>query len=429
MDCYVAQRSLFRQEVLKARQTSWLGEIAVASPLANWVMLVLTAALGATVVLFLALGRYTRRESVVGQLVPSGGLLGIAAPGPGTLTQILVRDGDHVKAGDVLAEISSNQDNSTLGDTHLLVGHQLQLQRQRLESDLATQQQLATQQIDALRDKARLLQAQLAQVTDQVGLQKQQVVGAQALLDRIRPLGAKGYVSALQIQQQEATMLEARTQYKALIRQQLDASQALAVVRQQMDQLPLDASTRQNDTQRQLAAIEQSVAQNEAQRAVLLRAPRDGTVSAVIAKAGQTVTAAQPLLSVLPAGSRLQALLLVPSRAIGFVEPGSRVVLRYEAFPYQKFGQQYGRVTDISRSALSPAEVGALVGQQAREPLYRVQVDLDHQSVPAYGRVEPLRAGMALQADILMERRSLIEWVFEPLYGIGHKFAGAPSHG
>jgi membrane fusion protein len=425
----VAQESLFRKEVLKARQGSWLGGIAVASPLGRWVMLVLAAMLGASVVLFLVLGHYTRRESVVGQLVPSGGLLGVTAPGPGTITRVFVREGDQVRAGDVLAEISSDQDNSTLGDTHVLVGQQLELQRQRLESDLATQQQLATQQIDALRDKARLLQEQLAQVTDQVGLQKQQVVGAQALLDRIRPLGAKGYVSALQIQQQEAAVLEARTQYKTLIRQQLDASQALAAVQQQTDQLPLDASTRQNETQRQLATIRQSIAQNEAQRAILLRAPSDGTVSAVVAKAGQMVAAAQPILSVLPAGSRLQALLLVPSRAIGFVEPGSRVVLRYEAFPYQKFGQQYGCVTDISRSALSPAEIGALVGQQAREPLYRVQVDLDHQSVPAYGKVEPLKAGMALQADILMEKRSLIEWVFEPLYGISHRFAGGQSHG
>jgi membrane fusion protein len=274
-----------------------------------------------------------------------------------------------------------------------------------------------------------LLKAQLAQVTDQVSLQQQQAASAQALLERIRPLGAKGYVSALQIQQQEAAVLDARTQFRTLVRQQLDARQALATVQQQLDQLPLDASTRQNETERQLADIRQSIAQNEMQRAILLRAPRDGTVSAVIAKAGQTVAAAQPLLSVLPAGSRLQALLLVPSRAIGFVEPGSRVVLRYAAFPYQKFGQQYGRVTEISRSALSPAEVGALVGQQTKEPLYRVQVALERQAVPAYGKAESLKAGMALQADILMERRRLIEWAFEPLYGIGHRLAGGPSHG
>jgi membrane fusion protein len=140
------------------------------------------------------------------------------------------------------------------------------------------------------------------------------------------------------------------------------------------------------------------------------------------------VSAGQSLLSILPAGSALQAQLLVPSRAIGFIDPGSRVVLRYEAFPYQKFGQQYGRVTDVSRSALNSSEVATLIGQQSQQPLYRVQVKLDKQFVLAYGHKEPVKPGMALQADILMDRRSLLEWVFEPLYGMAHHLMGG-AHG
>jgi membrane fusion protein len=119
----------------------------------------------------------------------------------------------------------------------------------------------------------------------------------------------------------------------------------------------------------------------------------------------------------------------VPSRAIGFIEPGSRVVLRYQAFAYQKFGQQYGRVADVSRSALTPTEVNALVGQQPREPVYQVKVTLDSQQVLAYGKPEPVKPGMALDADILMERRRLIEWVFEPLYGMAQRMAGGAAHG
>jgi len=127
----------------------------------------------------------------------------------------------------------------------------------------------------------------------------------------------------------------------------------------------------------------------------------------------------------------MQAQLLVPSRAIGFIEPGSRVVMRYQAFAYQKFGQQYGHVTDISRSALSPADVATLIGErpQTAQPMYRVQVALDSQHVLAYGKPEPVRPGMALEADILIDRRRLIEWVFEPLYGMAHHLAGGSAHG
>src|SRR5690606_12489641 len=86
---------------------------------------------------------------------------------------------------------------------------------------------------------------------------------------------------------------------------------------------------------------------------------------------------------------------------------------------YQKFGHHRGQVARISRSALGPGEMGALVGSAGTgEPLYRVTVTLDRQAITAYGRPEALKPGMLVDADILGERRRLIEWVFEPLYSI-----------
>ncbi|MGH8156996.1 MAG: HlyD family secretion protein [Rhodanobacter sp.] len=416
---------------MDARRGEWLGSIIVAAPLSRWILTLLALVLAAAILLFLCFGHYTRRETVTGQLVPSAGLLNIAAPSIGTITRLHVNDGQMVKAGDALLELSSQQDSAALGDTHAIVGQQLDAQRERLQADLLNQTQLSQQQGAALSAKMTLLRAQLTQIDGQLDIQQQQVTSNQQLLDRIKPLGAQGYVSIMQIQQQEAALLNAQAQYKTLMRQQLDTRQQIDATQQQLAQLPLDDTTKRNDTQRQLAGIAQSMAQNEQQRAVVLRAPHDGVVSAVLLKAGQMVSAGQPLLSILPAGSTLQAQLLVPSRAIGFIEPGSRVVLRYQAFPYQKFGQHYGRVADISRSALSSVDITALVGQQPQqqEPLYRVEVTLDSQHVLAYGKSESVKPGMELDADILMEKRSLLEWVFEPLYGMAHHLAGGAAHG
>ena len=424
-------QGLFRQEVIDAKRGEWLGSIIVAAPLSRWLLTALALALAATILLFLFFGHYTRRETVLGQLVPSAGLLNLAAPSAGTITRLHVRDGQVVKAGDVLLELSSEQDSAALGDTHALVGQQLDIQRSRLQADLLNQKKLSKQQADALQGKSVLLHSQLTQIAGQLAIQQQQVTSNQQMLEKIRPLAAKGFVSAVQIQQQEAAVLDAQAQYKTLVRQQLDTRQQLDATEQQLAQLPLDDAGKRNDTERQLASLTQSMAQNEMQRAVVLRAPRDGVVSAVLLKEGQMVGAGQPLLSILPAGSVLQAQLLVPSRAIGFIEPGSRVVLRYQAFPYQKFGQQYGEVTEISRSALSPPDVAALMGQQSQQsqPLYRIRVKLDSQHVLVYGKPESVKPGMALEADILMERRRLIEWVFEPLYGMAHHLAGEAAHG
>lgn len=427
----LSEHKLFRKEAIAAQQRAWLGTILIVAPPSRWLVTALAASLATALVLFLIFSQYTRRETVAGQLVPDAGLLNVSAPSAGVISRLSVSDGQSVKAGDVLLELISNQDSARLGDTHVLVGHQLESQRVQLQADLRNQQLSAEKQQESLRDKSALLREQLDQINQQMMIVKAQVDAAQAIFDRIKPLENRGYISALQIQQQQAAVFDSQSQYKTLARQRLDTQQALEAAHQQLVQLPLDTATKRGDTERQIAGIAQSIAQNEGQRAVVLRAPHDGVVSALLLKQGQTVTASQPLLSILPTGSTLQAQLLVPSRAIGFITPGNRVVLRYQAFPYQKFGQHFGRVADVSRSALSTTEVTVLTGQQPtqnQEPLYRVQVILDSQQIMAFGHAEPVRAGMALDADILMERRSLLEWVFEPLYGMGHHLWGA-SHG
>ncbi|MHB1992677.1 HlyD family efflux transporter periplasmic adaptor subunit, partial [Metallibacterium scheffleri] len=195
----------------------------------------------------------------------------------------------------------------------------------------------------------------------------------------------------------------------------------------QLAQIPLNLAAQQSATHSKLAEIEQALANNEAQRAWVLRAPRAGVVSTLLLKPGQMVAAGQSLLAILPAGSTLEAQLLVPSQAIGFVRSGQRVVLRYQAFPYQKFGLHEGIVTQVSRSALSPQEVSGLMGQQVTVPLYRVMVRLGQQTVNAYGKPVGLLPGMALHADILLDRRRLIDWVLEPLYGFSRRFMGTPA--
>jgi membrane fusion protein len=96
-------------------------------------------------------------------------------------------------------------------------------------------------------------------------------------------------------------------------------------------------------------------------------------------------------------------------------------LLRYQAYPYQKFGHATGRVSSVSRVALSLNEaVGNQHGNNG-DPVYLVTVALDRQTITAYGRTQPLQAGMRVDADVLQEKRSLFEWVMEPLYSLSGK--------
>ncbi|KVM58351.1 anibiotic ABC transporter [Burkholderia ubonensis] len=413
--------SLFRPEALDASKGKLIGTVALYSPPYRWLLIAVVAVIAVSVAAFMVLGTYTKRERVMGQLVPSAGVLNVSPPVTGTVERIEVREGQRVRAGDPLITVSAEVATS-LGDAREMVRTQLETQRERLRSDLSGQTVLAEEAIRGLKDRAATLERQLRELQMQHTHRVRQVELARSQLEKLSMMRTQGYASNSQVDQQEASVLDAEARLQDSVRAQLDVQGQLIQARQQLREQPLNARQQRNEMGRKLAETEQAIVENEARRSVVLRAPADGVVGAILFKVGQIINAGQTAASVLPADGRLEAQLMVPSRAIGFIHPGQTVVLRYEAYPYQKFGQQFGRVSGISRSALSPQEVATLTGQpNVQEQHYRLTVALDRQDIAVYDRTERLRPGMALDADLLLDRRTLIEWVLEPIYALGRR--------
>jgi membrane fusion protein len=424
MGVRLAGHSLFRNEVLTARAPAALGAIRLATPLSHRVWALLGVAFTASVVVWLGVGHYIRRERVSGSLTPQAGLITSSARALGNITAIEVAEGATVHAGDPLATISTERNSTMLGDTGADISAQLHQQQARLNSDIHGAQQLADVQVRDIRMQDVALGRQINQVAAQIVIERRQMAELSVLLSRFEGLGDKGYVSAIEVQQQRSQKAASEQQIQALTRLRVDLQRQRDSARHQLEELPLTTAAKLNDLHRQLAQVNQTLAQNEADRATVLHAAADGVVSAVLVKPGQSVNPGQAVVSLVPSGSALQAQLWVPSRAIGFVHTGTPVVLRYSAFPYQKFGAQRGTVTAVSRSALTPAELSAVQGQaSAQEALYRVDVALPDQHINIYGHPELLKPGMAVEADLLLDKRRMIEWIFEPLYGLGRRNA------
>jgi len=413
---------LFRTEVIDAKRASRLGGISLAQTPRLWLLTLGAAAAAAIVSLFVTLGTYTRRSTVTGQLVPTRGLAMVVAPATGVVARLDAKEGGQVDAGGALALVTVPRSTLGAGDTQVALEQQLRQRQDGLLSSQQAQQAQLHAQAQGVRSQWDVAQRELAQIESEIATRHDQIRIATETLDRLRRLEDGQYVSVLQIKQQEAAVLEYTGQMQALQRQAIGSRRSMAQLRQAMQELPAQRQAADAGYQRDLAQLQQERVQTQASGALVVNAPVSGLVATQMVKPGQAVQAGQPLMALLPGDGRLEAELLVPSRAIGFIEPGDRVRLRYQAFPYQKFGHQEGRVTAISRSALSPGELGALIGDAQRgEPFYRVTVSLAKQAITAYGKPEPLKPGMLVDADVLGEERTLIEWIFEPLYSIGGK--------
>ena len=412
--------ALFRAEAQASQQQAWLGSVQLHRPATlRWLSIL---ALGGVVAVgaFLFSTEYTRKARVNGLLVPERGVMRLSVPQSATVVARPVKDGQQVREGDVLFVLSLDSANPT-GDS---LSRTLREREQSLGAAQAQQRELSTSQAASLKARIATLTSTLQQAETELQLHAQREALAQQSLGRLESLAKDQYVSSAQVQTKREELLGLQAQRQALARERDNLQREALGLQAELQAIPLRAQVQQGELARDIAALQAQGAENEARRRLVLRAPSDGQMSTVLAEPGQVVQAGTQLAALLPARTPLQAHLYAPSSAVGFLRPHQAVRLRYQAFPYQKFGQQDGEVLQVSRTPLQAAELAQLglpAAMAQGEPMYRITVQLQRQSVEAYGQDQTLSPGMLLEADVLLERRRLIEWIFEPLLSLARR--------
>jgi membrane fusion protein len=420
----LSTKSLYRSAALNARQVKWLGGIVLVRPISFTFLTVFAVILASIIVSFGIWGTYTKRSTIPGQLIPSAGLLKVYPTQPGIVTQKLVTEGQEVKQGDTLFVLSSERHSSSQGDVQAAISNQVELRQRSLRDERDKTHLVQNEERTALQGKIAGLQTELGKLESGMEGQRTRVKLAEDSVARYEGLLKQDYVSHEQAQQKQEELLDQKTRLQSLERDHIGVARELSAQQAALASLGLKQQNQLAEIDRNIGSINQEFTESEAKRRLVVTASESGTVTAIAAELGQNVDASHPLASIVPHGATMQAQLYAPSRAIGFVKPGDQVLLRYQAYPYQKFGHAKGVVENVSRTALPSNELngfGNANGNSASEPLYRVTVNLDSQTITAYGKLQPLQAGMLLDADVLQDKRHIYEWVLEPLYSLTGK--------
>lgn len=369
------------------------------------------------VIVFLCQASYSRKETVLGWLEPMDGVVRVYPQSEGKLAQLLVSDGDRVTRGQPLAVINGDRvlaDGQHL-ETVLLAEYAAQkeaLQRQIIRADTlsASQQLELTQRLEAARAELDWLQQQ--RHTQQL---RRDIVSNR--FDKYSQLRQRGHLTESELELLEEQGLELTGELQKLSIDHVRQQALIQHIELQQRQLPAESANERDQLTLRLSNLSQEIARLRGRRAYILKAAIDGTVSTIRLKIGQRAHPGQPLLSLLPAGSRLVAHLLVPVRASGFLQAGQVLSIRYDAFPYQKYGAYRGDILSVATTASLPEDNNSLPYRLV-EPVYRVRAQLDSSHISAYGQRFALKAGMTLSADIRLENRSLVQWLLDPLYSL-----------
>ncbi|MEI7948663.1 MAG: HlyD family efflux transporter periplasmic adaptor subunit [Gammaproteobacteria bacterium] len=408
---------LFREIAIAHQGQRLTGELLLSQPISIRCLALLLAVLTLATLLWLGFNTYQRKVPVAGTVEPESGVVELLAPQLGIIAELAVGLDQKVTKGQKLFVLDSAR---TLESGQSLEAGSLLAQQQQLAA-LQQQIQLEQQKLQAVSanfSRRIALASSMAAMWSEARQHQQELLELrQRQSDRGLHLLHQGVLAAadqeslaaqLFLQQQSIaeTSIQLQRAHANITDLEIERDAQLLQARQQLTKL--QAETELNHRQ---------LLQLQLERRQVVVAPADGMVSSLQLRQGMLVKPQQPALSLLPSASRLQVELKVPSQAMGFLRAGQRIALRLDAFPYQKFGVQHATLASMAHST----EYSSHPGPGGGMPYYRLIADLDKQTILAYGKELPLRPGMQLAADISVDRRSLLEWLLEPLYSIrGH---------
>lgn len=373
------------------------------------------------------LGSFARQETMRGIVIGAKGGQSITATTDGTVSKVWVKQGATVEPGQRLVTIVPHQSASGSRSISESDVRSLEQQRETVVAQLAEVEDLLR------RDEADVeaFVANLASLERNLRGQEVEVETALAeqsrVVRRMRDFLRSGYATRENLSAQERLEQEFKRQLSDLRLQitQLDANRIER--RRVVAQNKSASAGRLADLNRAMFELDARIGRARTAIATDVMTVTAGTVAAINVREGAQVRVGDTIGAIGDPDAPIRIGLQAPSKTMGMLTVGQRVVLKYDAFPYKTFGVKYGRIVEIGAqpmsvpdgddqqtASLNPA-LAAMTRSNPPQSRYMIEVEPEDRAVLAYGSERPILIGSTLSADVIVERRKLIEWVLDPI--------------
>ncbi|WCE30495.1 HlyD family secretion protein [Vibrio sp. SCSIO 43137] len=410
---------IFRKEVFKARVSRISGDVVLSNPISFYVAVFFILFIFSVVSIYLTQSTYSRKENVKGYLIPKKGLIKVYSERSGVIDKILVSEGDFVVKGQAIVKIRNSETLSTGIDLFIIISKEIKNQLRELEIELAINKKLSLEKLHQIehqiiqkKDNLELLKKARATSNRKIKLKKEK-------LENETTLSKKGYLSKVQLNIAQEEYLDALESIDRLEIEINAVNIDISSLKSEMNSIPDQELLTLTGINRKKSELNAKLVDLNSRYNFIKIAPESGVVSAIQLDPGTRVNANSPILSIIPANSTLEIELLLPTKSAGFVKSGDPIQIRFDAFPYQKFGLARGEIISIDQALVLPSD--KIFPIKFDEAMYRVRAKIFNQSVIAYGKKFPLKVGMIADVDIILEKRTLLEWLLDPIYSVKGK--------
>lgn len=431
------------QEPLHIRVASALFEIEAADPSRrSRTVLKFVCVLCGLLFVWAGLAKLDIVAVAQGRLVPQTYVKIVQPAEAGIVREILVKEGDAVERGQVLARLDPTVN---MADSHAvereLALQTLQMRRieaelkgvamgRRERDDLQLFAQVEAQRVSHFQSYLDELEQERAageRSAKDLMAAREVLKKLEATLPSYRKtaaayehLASKNLVGAIQAEERTREAVEKERDLEA---QRATVESLEAAMRQHDKRMAQIKSTQQSDLNQQRLAVASEITRLEQQQRKLtfqgglleLKAPQAGIVKELATTTlGAVVQPGTVLLSLVPHGEPLLAEVLIENKDIGFVALGQPVRVKLAAYQFQKYGMLEGTVRTVSADSSSANPEGAQSGQQ--DPMaFKALIELPQQRLTTGELNLPLAAGMQLTAEIVQGKRTVLEYLLSPV--------------
>jgi len=407
---------LFRKQTAEQHNSRLFGEVSLSVAPTYKNLTLIFSAIFFVALIFLVTANYHRKQVVFGQLKPSQSVVTARAPGQFIVADVFVETGQMVNAGEPILALSSVDALSNQSPTYAQALNSLLNQREQLLAQVTDSDQLLRLQQNKLTLAQQQNQTQQQLKKQQLRTLGQRITLANQQVQETEQLHRSGHVATEQLSRQQNQLLSLEQQRASLQIELAQLGHELQLMESQTLELPLEQRKEQRQVQANIHAIEREIIKLKSKNELVLTASKRGFISNINIKSDEIVDHQQYLYTLAPVSGELYAELVIPSRAMGFVKPGQKARLKIDAFPYQKFG---AIDATILKAATTAVPSNSLQGPfEFKEPVFVVTAKLNHQQISEFERNHKLQAGMLLSADIVLEQRTLTQWLFAPLLSL-----------
>ncbi len=406
---------LFRKQAIEHQHSYLWGEVSLTQSVRNNTVFYLFVSLFLCIGIFLTVGEYNQKETVTGLLEPSTGISETRSPRSGVIKHLYVEEGSYVSKGDPLFQVINDTSIVPgLSHNHVRLAH-LNRKREILGQLILNKNTSLKNYVNSNNSKIAGVEQKLLLLKAEAMLLRQELALSEAEANRQKELRKKHLTTKTSENHAIEKWLSVKYKVSNNRFSTLDLESTLASLHNN----ELEYSSTNNDylfeLEAQLLGIEEEITQQQVTSSIVVVAQSNGVVSSLNLKVGMPISQNEYVMSIIPDNDKLIARLFIPTRAIGFVSPKQNIIIKLDAFPYQKYGPISASLTSISSNVLPGNKSHRVLSLS--EPVYKSIAKLDQQFIKVNDQEINLQAGMLFSADIIISKRTLAEWLFAPIIG------------